>query len=94
MVDNQDKSILYGRLVVYRTEDCHRLTKKASIIPAIDKGYCGRCQSKILMHWQLPGDEKYCWQCANMGRITTKHCLVTIEEPNDFETIVNPCTWP
>ncbi|WP_308399551.1 DEAD/DEAH box helicase [Weissella thailandensis] len=93
MVDNQDKSILYGRLVVYRTEDCHRLTKKASIIPAIDKGYCGRCQSKILMHWQLPGDEKYCWQCANMGRITTKHCLVTIEEPNDFETIVNPCTW-
>lgn len=29
MVDNQDKSILYGRLVVYRAEACHRLPKKA-----------------------------------------------------------------
>ncbi|MGK4017668.1 DEAD/DEAH box helicase [Weissella paramesenteroides] len=93
MANNTDESLLYGRLVVYHSVDCSGLTEKADIEPAINNGYCGRCQNKISPKWRLQMGGQYCWHCANMGRLTTNDFLATIKEPNDFITNDNPCTW-
>ena len=93
MANNIDESLLYGRLVVYHSVDCSKLTEKADIEPAINNGYCSRCQNKISSKWRLQMGGQYCWHCSNMGRLTTNDFLATIKEPNDFIPNDNPCTW-
>ncbi|NLS38215.1 DEAD/DEAH box helicase [Fructobacillus tropaeoli] len=73
---------LYGRLVTWPKAIeppilCHTL-------PAFKQGICQRCGQKERA--KLANNGFYCLKCLNMGRVSTNDCLLTIPEPNLFQS--------
>lgn len=55
---------------------------------------CKRCGTQTKKRLaKLPNDQYYCPVCIQMGRIDTLNQLVYVEEPNQFEAVLNPITW-
>lgn len=73
----------YGRLVTWpKARECPEGTVA---MPSLLKGRCGRCGGRTRA--TLPGKQSYCLDCLTIGRVSTLDKLLTVPEPNDFETV-------
>ncbi|AVK64506.1 DNA/RNA helicase [Lactobacillus sp. CBA3606] len=80
---------LYGRqlnLTVAQASDLPVNTQRLmSMQVTASLVQCQRCHSRLKRAWaQLPNQHYYCYQCLNLGRISTLTSLYHIPEPNDF----------
>lgn len=88
-------SFFYGRLIPTNQLEIDWINKNKhqfQRIPAIYKGRCQRCFTKIKATWSLPSGITYCGACIQLGRITSLDEFWTLPEPNDFLSLP-PWKW-
>jgi len=88
---------LYGRqlaLTPLEAQDLPAATQKfVALRVTANQLQCQRCGSVLNRQAaQLPRDQFYCYDCLNLGRVSTLTSLYHISEPNDFPK-VNQLTW-
>lgn len=92
-----DAQELYGRQLSLTTAEARNLPTEAVKLPGMQVTTqtikCLRCGSHLQRELaQLPNQQFYCYQCLNLGRVSTLTSLYHIPEPNDFPN--RPaCTW-
>jgi len=91
-----DVQELYGRQIPLTASEAVTLPsncKLSAMLVTNQIVQCQRCGSKLdRQRAQLPRHQYYCYQCLNLGRISTLTNLYHMPEPNDFPT--RPiCTW-
>jgi len=91
-----DVQELYGRQIPLTVNEAATLPSNCQL-PAMlvtkQVLQCQRCGSKLdRQRAQLPRQQYYCYQCLNLGRISTLTSLYHMPEPNDFPT-PPICTW-
>ncbi|WP_047998978.1 DEAD/DEAH box helicase [Lactiplantibacillus herbarum] len=91
-----DPRELYGRQVPLTASEAAMLPdncKLPAMLVTKQLVQCLRCGSQLdRKKAQLPQQQFYCYQCLNLGRISTLTHLYHMPEPNDFPT--RPaCTW-
>ncbi|WP_338816594.1 DEAD/DEAH box helicase [Lactiplantibacillus argentoratensis] len=92
-----DAQSLYGRQLALSASEATALPTGTQILPAmqVDEHHiiCQRCGSHLdRLRAQLPNQQYYCYQCLNLGRVSTLVKLYHMPEPNAFAT-VPACTW-
>lgn len=88
---------LYGRQLALSAHEATALPAGVQVLPAMQVDehnvICQRCGSYLdRLRAQLPKQQYYCYQCLNLGRVSTLVKLYHMPEPNDFAT-VPVCTW-
>ena len=88
---------LYGRQLALSASEAHDLPAGCQALSAMrvvaTSVHCQRCDSQLdYQRAQLPNQQYYCYQCLNLGRISTLVKLYHMPEPNAFAT-VPVCTW-
>ena len=88
---------LYGRQLCLTPVQAATLPPAAQRLPGIiqqaERISCARCGSQLdKTRAQLPRQQYYCYECLNLGRVSTLTSLYHIPEPNDFPKRPQ-CTW-
>lgn len=88
---------LYGRQLALSAEAARDLPAGCQVLPAMQvtaiQVQCQRCGSQLdRQRAQLPNEQYYCYQCLNLGRISTLVKLYHMSELNAFATVPT-CTW-
>lgn len=81
----------YGRLVVGDMKDTH--PDEIQQFKAIEENVCFRCGTTTLDLWQIDHNERYCWACAQLGRLSEHNRLFTIAEPHTFDSDQTTLRW-
>ncbi|MCG0731296.1 putative ATP-dependent DNA helicase/translocase (putative) [Lactiplantibacillus plantarum] len=92
-----EAQILYGRQLALSANEAAAVPAGTQILPAMQVDehqiICQRCGSHLdRLRAQLPNQQYYCYQCLNLGRVSTLVKLYHMPEPNAFAT-VPVCTW-
>jgi len=80
---------LYGRQLTLTPTEAEDLPAETVTMPGITDTLgqlnCQRCGSQLVRQLaQLPQHQYYCYECLNLGRVSTLSPLYHIPEPNDF----------
>ncbi|CAJ1225960.1 DEAD/DEAH box helicase [Lactiplantibacillus xiangfangensis] len=92
-----EKSALYGRQLCLTPDEARDLPAEAQKMVGIQRNgqtlRCNRCGSNLTATMaQLPNQQYYCYQCLNLGRVSTLTSLYHIPEPNEFLNYPT-CSW-
>ncbi|MBS9338963.1 DEAD/DEAH box helicase [Fructobacillus sp. M2-14] len=80
--ERMNDGILYGRLLTW--PKVWPVPKGVTVIEPFKNGRCFRCGQNE--HSPLPNGHYFCLACLNLGRISTHDLLLTLPEPNVFES--------
>lgn len=92
-----EAQVLYGRQLALSANEAAAVPAGTQILPAMQVDehqiICQRCGSHLdRLRAQLPNQQYYCYQCLNLGRVSTLVKPYHMPEPNAFAT-VPVCTW-